>query len=56
MAVVTIKLWSLKILRASIRVCNKLATPDFRRVDFELFRKLLVGGCGIKPWMEEEPN
>ena len=30
-----------KILRASKRVCSKLATLDFRRTDFELFKELL---------------
>ena len=29
------------ILRASKRVCSKVATLDFRRADFELFRELL---------------
>ena len=29
------------ILRASKRVCSKVATLDFRRADFERFRELL---------------
>ena len=29
-----------KILGVSKRVCNKLATLDFRRADFELFREV----------------
>lgn len=33
----------LKILRAVRRVHSKLATPDFRRADFGLFRDLLGG-------------
>jgi len=31
-----------KILRASKRVHNRLATLDFQRADFDLFRELLV--------------
>ena len=35
------KMVQFKILRASKTVLNKLATLDFRRADFELFRELL---------------
>ena len=35
------KMVEFKILRVSKRVCSKLATLDFRRADFELFRELL---------------
>ena len=34
------KMVELKILRASKRACGKLATLDFRRADFDLFREL----------------
>ena len=36
------KMVEFKILRVSKRVCSKLATPDFRKSDYELFRELLV--------------
>jgi len=35
------KMVNFKILRVSKRVHSKLATLDFRRADFELFRELL---------------
>ena len=45
-----------KILRAARRAHSKLATLDFRRADFGLFRELLVDYHEIKPWREERPK